>query len=377
MKIVYSLLGLHNSGGMERVVCDKANYLVGLGHDVTIITTDQKDRGYFFEFDRRIKLIDLGICYEDDIDGGFMSRVVAYFSKRKKHKRRLKEILYKLNADIVISMFDHDAHILYKIKDGSKKILESHFNRDVLLVYKRKGIWGIVDLYKYYLDKFSVLKYDRFVVLTEEDKQLWGDLPNIEVIPNSNTFESTEYSDLNSKVVIAVGRYEYQKAFDELIKVWSIVNKAHPDWRLNIFGEGSQKEHLQGLIEELGLSEVVKLHPPTKDIKSEYLKSSFLVMTSVFEGFGLVLAEAQSLGLPLVSYACKCGPRDIIRDGENGFLIENRDRSEMVRRIIGLIENEELRKRMGRKSVEYSETFSREKIMSKWIDLFNRLIAEK
>jgi len=184
-------------------------------------------------------------------------------------------------------------------------------------------------------------------------------------------------SDLTSKVAIAVGRYEYQKAFDELIRVWSIVNKVHPEWRLNIFGEGSQKEYLQGLIGELGLSEVVKLHPSTKDIRNEYLKSSFLVMTSVFEGLPMTLLEAQVLGLPMVSYACKCGPRDIIRDGENGFLIENRDRSEMVKRIIELIENEELRKRMGRKSVEYSETFSREKVMSKWIDLFNRLIAEK
>jgi len=159
--------------------------------------------------------------------------------------------------------------------------------------------------------------------------------------------------------------------------VWSIVNKAHPDWRLNIFGEGSQKEHLQGLIGELGLSSVVKLHSPTKDIRNEYLRSSFLVMTSVFEGLPMTLLEAQVLGLPMVSYACKCGPREIIRDGENGFLIEGQDRVEMSRKIIDLIEDEELRKRMGRKSVEYSEIFSREKVMSKWIDLFNRLIAEK
>jgi len=377
MKIVYNILGLYNTGGMERIVCDKANYLVGLGHDVTIITTDQKGKNFYYELDKRIKLIDLDVNYEIDYNRCLLKKLVDFFPRRRKHKRKLKETLYKLRADIVISTFRQETQFLCKIKDGSKKVLESHFNRDVLLIYKRKGIWGIIDRYNAYLDKFSVLKYDGFVVLTEEDKQLWGDLPNIEVIPNSNTFESTEYSDLNSKVAIAVGRYEYQKAFDELIKVWSIVNKAHPDWRLNIFGEGSQKEYLQGIIEELGLSEVVKLHPSTKDIRNEYLKSSFLVMTSVFEGLPMTLLEAQVLGLPMVSYACKCGPRDIIRDGENGFLIEGRDRVEMSRKIIELIENEELRKRMGRKSVEYSETFSREKIMSKWIDLFNRLMAEK
>jgi len=378
MKIVYNILGLYVTGGMERIVCDKANYFASLGHDVTIITLDQKGKDSYYELDDRIKLIDLGVCYEEDVDGGFIARGKAFFSKRKKHKQRLKEVLYKLKADIVISTFGQEALFLYRIKDGSKKIIETHANRECyFILYTRKGIWGIIDLCKYYLDKFSVLKYDRFVVLTEEDKHLWGDLPNIEVIPNSNTFESSEHSELNSKVAIAVGRYEKQKAFDELIRVWSIVNKAHPDWRLNIFGEGSQKEYLQGLIGELGLSSVVKLHPPTKDIKSEYLKSSFLVMTSVFEGLPMTLLEAQVLGLPMVSYACKCGPRDIIRDGENGFLIENRDCSEMVRRIIDLIENEELRKRMGRKSVEHSETFSREKVMSKWIDLFNRLITEK
>jgi len=189
MKIVYNIISLYGTGGMERVVCDKANYLVGLGHDVTIITTDQKDIGCFFEFDRRIKLIDLGICYEEDVDGGFIARMVAFFSKRKKHKQRLKEVLYKLRADIVISTFRHEAPFLYRIKDGSKKILESHFNRDLhSFLYTRKGIWGIVDLCKYYLDKFSVLKYDRFVVLTEEDKHLWGDLPNIEVIPKHRVF---------------------------------------------------------------------------------------------------------------------------------------------------------------------------------------------
>jgi len=185
MKIVYSLTLTSNMGGIERVSCDKANYLVGLGHDVTIITTDQKGKDSYYELDKRIKIIDLDINYEIDYNRCLLKKLVDFFPRRRKHKRRLKETLYKLRADVVISTFKQETRILCNIKDGSKKILESHLSKDKNIDkwHKRKGIWGIIDRYNEYLDKFSVLKYDRFVVLTEEDKHLWGDLPNIEVIP--------------------------------------------------------------------------------------------------------------------------------------------------------------------------------------------------
>jgi len=379
MKIVYNTLGTFNSAGMERTLSNKTNYLVNSGYDVTIITTDQKNRKPFYTLDERVKLIDLSINYTDHTKKSDwkLIQLLFRFYYKKKHKQKLKKILSEIKADIVISMFNHDADFLYKIKDGSKKIIETHFARIIRFTAPRKGLYYILDIYSDYKRTKNVTKYDKFIVLTHEDKNHWGNLPNIEVIPNANSFKCSEAANINSKIAIAVGRYEYQKNFEDLINVWAIVNKKHPDWKLNIFGDGSQKEYLQNMIDNLKLSDVINLSPPTKNIKDEYLKSSMFIMTSRFEGLPMTLLEAQACGLPLVSYDCKCGPKDVIKNNENGFIIEFGDKKKMANKIIQLIEDKDLRKKMSENSSKLSENFSEDKIMSIWINLFNNLLSEK
>jgi len=377
MKIAYNILGTFNSAGMERVLSNKANFLVKSGHNITIITTDQKNRNPFYKLDERINLIDLGINYTDNSSKWMFKKILTHLYKIKKHENKLREILFNINADIVISMFNNDAQILYKIKDNSKKILESHFAKVSDYTIPRKGLYNLVDKYRAYSRTKIVSKYDKFVVLTHEDKNLWGNMPYIDVIPNANTFESSEYANLTSKIAIAIGRYEYQKGFDDLIKIWAMVNKKYPDWKLNIFGDGSQKEYLQNLINNLKLSNTIRLSHTTKNVKEEYLKSSMLIMTSKFEGLPMSLLEAQVCGLPLVSYNCKCGPKDIVKNNENGFLVNQGDTNEMANKIIELIENENLRIKMGQKSIELSENFSETKIMKYWIQLFNKMISNE
>ncbi|MGJ1423551.1 glycosyltransferase family 4 protein [Sphingobacterium spiritivorum] len=373
MKIVYNIVGTFNSGGMERVLANKANYLVSEGHDVSIITTDQKGRSPYFTLDPRIQHHDLEINYKDDLEKDVLARVAAFVVKQRRHRKRLRDVLKKLNADIVISMFDHDASFLYKINDPSKKILEIHFSRYKRIQYNRKGLWKWIDKYRAVQDLNIVKRYDSFVVLTEEDKEYWGDIPNIAVIPNANSFVAEEQALLKAKNVIAVGRYDYQKGFDNLIKIWQQVHRVHPDWLLNIYGQGPLKEYLQQLIDELKLSGVIHLCASVKNIEQEYLNSSMLVMTSRYEGFGLALTEAQSCGVPLVAYACKCGPRDIIRTGYNGFLIEEEDSEDFVAKINLLIENEDLRREMGKNAAMMSQSYSQEKVMSQWMALFDKL----
>ncbi|HFK5507359.1 glycosyltransferase family 4 protein [Elizabethkingia anophelis] len=373
MKIVYSILGTYNSGGMERVLANKANYLAELGYDITIITTDQRERSPYFQLDPRIKNVDLGINYTDNNNKGLLQKLLSYPRKQKMHRQKLQNILIELKADIVISMFDNDASFMYKIKDGSKKILEIHFSRFKRLQYGKKGVWKIVNLLRSNADLKLVKQYDRFVVLTHEDKSYWGNLTNIEVIPNANSFASSKQADLESKRVIAVGRYDYQKGFDELINIWKEVYAKHPDWILNIFGHGPLKNELQNQINRLDLKENVYLREPVKDIEKEYLNSSIVVMTSRYEGLPMALLEGQACGLPLVSYVCKCGPKDIIKHNENGFLIEKGDQSKMAHKIIKLIENKELRLKMGENALKASDCFSEENVMKKWIHLFNNL----
>ncbi|WP_260258182.1 glycosyltransferase family 4 protein [Elizabethkingia bruuniana] len=358
---------------MERVLANKANYLAEMGYDITIITTDQRERSPYFQLDPRIKNIDLGINYTDNNDKGLLEKLFSYPQKQKAHKLKLKEVLSDLKADIVISMFDNDASFIYKIKDGSKKVLEIHFSRFKRIQYGRKGVWKIINQLRSNADLKVVKQYDRFVVLTHEDKSYWGNLNNIEVIPNANSFVSSKQSDLESKRVIAVGRYDYQKGFDELINIWKEVYAKHPDWSLDIFGHGPLKDELQSLIDQLGLTKTIHLCAPVKNIEQEYLNSSILAMTSRYEGLPMTLLEAQVCGLPLVSYACKCGPRDIIKDGINGYLIEENDQEEMIEKLIHLINDGELRKQMGEASYKLSDNYSEDRIMQQWIDLFKEV----
>lgn len=375
MKIVYCILGTYNSGGMERVLANKANYLIAQGHDVSIITTDQQGRPPYFLLNSAIKQYDLGINYTSNNALGFVTKIRVYRRKQKQHKQRLISLLQNLKADVVVSMFDNDASFLYRIQDESKKVLEIHFSRFKRLQYDRKGVWKIIDIIRSKQDVRLAKRYDRFVVLTEEDQGYWGNLPNIAVIPNANSFVSSCQADVTVKRAIAVGRYDYQKGFDQLVAIWGKIYKDQPDWKLDIFGYGPLKEELELQINQLGLADVIRLCPPVRDIEKEYCESGLLVMTSRYEGLPMALLEAQACGLPMVAYACKCGPRDIIRDGENGFLIEEDDRETMVVRLIQLMKNEDLRGEMAVKAKEMSADFTEDKVMRKWLDLFNQLTS--
>ena len=212
MKIVYCIAGTYNSGGMERVLANKANYLARKGYEIVIITTDQRNRCSFFAFDARISFYDLEVNYEENNGGTFLDKLVHYPFKQIKHKRRLTDLLMQLKADIVISMFCNEASFLWKIKDGSRKILEVHFCRYKRLQLERKGVWKLADSFRNRMDIRTVRKYDHFVVLTKEDERYWEDVPRITVIPNMLSFSFTEPASLSNKKVIAVGRYDYQKA---------------------------------------------------------------------------------------------------------------------------------------------------------------------
>ena len=323
MKIVYCIAGTYNSGGMERVLANKANYLVSHGYEVVIITTDQREKQSFFELDQRINCCDLRINYEENNGKSFLNKLANYPFKQWKHRKRLTACLKQLKADIVVSMFCNDASFLWKIDDGSKKVLEIHFSRYKRLQYGRKGVWKIADRWRSRMDERTVRKYDRFVVLTAEDKAYWGNLSNMIVIPNALSHSTTELhlSPLTARKVIAIGRYGYQKGFDYLIEAWEIIHCAQPAWTLDIIGDGEWTDRLQRQIKRKRLNHCVFLKPPTGQIEEEYRQASLLVLSSRYEGLPMVLLEAQSFGLPIVSFACKCGPGDVITDGKNWFFV--------------------------------------------------------
>ena len=378
MKIVYCIHGTFNSGGMEKIIINKANYLVEKGFEVFIITTEQKKRKSFFKINDNIKCYDLDINYEDENNTSFLKKFISFQRKQKLHKERLEKILNKIKADIVISTFGNEVNFLYAIKDGSKKLLEFHFCKK----HKRKMAdafnFPLLTKLAYYIrcwqeENIIIPKYDQFVVLTEEDKTDWlKKVPTVKCISNILPFETKEQAILKNKVVIAVGRLDAQKGFDRLITLWGKIHAKHPDWKLNIFGQGKDEQKLKNQITTMKLDNVVTIHKPCTNIKEEYLKSSIFVMTSVYEGLPMTLLEATGLGLPSVCYDFKCGPNDVIINGENGFLIKEGNQTAFVNAICRIIEDEPLRKRMGAKAKALSVRFSKENIIQKWIKLFNK-----
>lgn len=375
MRIVYCLRSIVNLGGLERIVISKANFLVSAGYDIAIVTTDQMNRTPSFNLDERIRCYDLGINYDQNQSRPFLSKVFYFIYNRWLHQRRLKKLLFTLKADIVISTFGNEMPLLPKMNDGSKKVLEFHFCRHWFSLIKRKGLYGFVEkICNRNMDK-AIRRYDEFVVLTKEDALAWSvSCNNLKVIPNMLPINSPCRSDLDSTRVIAVGRYVDVKGFDRLIAAWAVVAPQKRDWTLHIYGDGDMRSQLEDQIQQAGLQSSVSLEGSSKTIDEEYAKSSIFVLTSKYEGFSLAIAEAASVGLPAVSFDCPCGPKELIVDGKNGFLVENGDIEDLADKLLLLMNDEVLRKRMGEAAYEYSKRYLPNVVMQQWMSLFDSLV---
>jgi len=360
---------------MERVLLNKVRYFVEKkGWDVTVVTTDQHDRPSFYPFPEGVKMIDLGINYSDDNGKPFAKKLLGYLKRRKLHAKKFEALLKQLKPDVVDCFYPGECSFVPSIKDGSKKVMELHQSKLFHHQYNRSGLMGLADKVRARMDERLVRRFDRFVVLTQEDRDMWGEMPGIRIIPNAANFIAEKYSDCSAKRVIAVGRLDYQKGFDRLILVWEKVHQQMPDWRLDIFGQGEWREMLQSMIDERGLQDVVRLNNPTKNIGDEYVDSSIIVMTSNYEGFGMVLVEAMSCGVPAVSFDCKCGPEEIISQHDGGLVVKNGDIEGLAEAIVMLMKDDGLRKRMGENAKRVVETYSEERVMGLWEDLYEEIL---
>lgn len=376
MKIIYCTHSTYNPGGMERVLLNKVMYLSALpGWDVSVVTTDQHQRPPFYPFPEKVRMTDLGINYSEDNDKGTWRKITGYLRKKKEHKRKLTALLEREKPDIVVSLYPSESSFIPEIKDGSKKVLELHFNKFFRLQYGRSGVIGWIDRWRTRQDERIVRRFDKFVVLTNEDKGYWGSLPNLEVIPNAAMTMGDRYSDVMNKRVIAVGRLDYQKGFDRLIRAWQKVQSEgrFADWKLDIFGQGEWREKLQQMIYRSGLGNTVKIHQPTKQIGGEYVQSDMLVMSSHYEGFPMVMIEAMACGLPVVSFDFKCGPKDIIKPDENGLIVSDGDIDGLAEAMMTLMRDEKKRKLFSQNARQVVDTYSEENVMARWISLFTAL----
>lgn len=377
MKIIYCIHSVYNPGGMERVLLNKVQWLCeNTDWEIKIVTTDQHGRPPFYKFPDKVVFTDFGINYSEDNILSPLGKITGYLKKKRLHKKRLTDYLFEEMADVVVSLFPSESSFIPDIKDGSRKVLELHFNRFFRIQYGRNGILGIIDRFRTLSDTSLVKRFDDFVVLTNEDAKYWGQLDNMSVIPNAALKLGDRYSDCTEKRVIAVGRLDYQKGFDRLIEAWDLMMQRHPelrDWHLDIFGQGEWEEMLLGMIAQRKLSGSVTIHKPVKDIAEEYRKSSLLVMSSNFEGFPMVMLEGMGMGLPVVSFAFKCGPRDIIEPGVNGLLVRTGDIEMLADAMARVMGDDALRKRMGAQARRVTDRFSEAAVMQQWMALFKNV----
>lgn len=372
MKIAYYIGSFEAVGGMERVVSLKANWLVAHGYDIHIISFVGGDKT-FYSLDERI-VVHAMRCVP--ISGNIIK---SYFIDSHKAKCKLKKIIFEERFDILIVAFPYLEGFISSLDDGSKKIYEAHCAKEFSeqLIIRSTHNWGIRKLKLLFQKrKESVLysRFDKFVTLTERDLKGRCMPENGVVIPNPNTFEISERSELDYKRIITVGRYSVEKGYDYLLQAWKVVEQKHPEWQLDFYGADSgYKEKLKIMSETLGLKSVC-FHDSTFSIKQEYLKSSIFVMSSITEGFPMVLTEAMSCGIPCVAFDCATGPAEIITHEQDGILVSKvGDYCSLANAVCLLIENGRMRKLMGEKAQRNVARFSMNLVMKQWVKLFNEL----
>lgn len=356
MKLMYLIDTIWNSGGMERVLITKANALSEqYGYEVIIITTHQKGRVPFFPLSPSVRHIDL------NVNTHLPFTMWLYM-------RRLSRVVRAEKPDILISLSGKEIFHLRELPGNFIRMAEFHFSHDTYLV---KG-----QTRKLHALEKAVGSLDCFVVLTQEDEQAWKPYArNLTQIYNPSPFSlDGPCASLNAHRIISGGRFEKQKNYRDMVLAWNIVHQRHPDWILELYGNGKYKKSIARLIKRLGLQESICLHPATREMQKEMLGASAYLMTSLYEGFPMVLVETATLGLPCVAYRCPCGPGEFIQDGIDGFTAEPGDIDAMADKICRIIEDEALRKEMGRLSRKKAEAFTEARIIPLWDALFKKLL---
>ncbi len=367
-----TILALHlGYGGIEKCISTLANTLCK-NYQVNVISTYKLYEKPSFPIDDRVKITylipDLSPSKNEFIDSvkhlkfikgfklGITNLKVLYLKKKK-----MIEAIKNCDSDVIIST--RDIHNDWLGKYGNPNILKigwehNHHNND-----------------KKYINKIikSVSKLDYFVLVSKELEEFYRQKVKCKTvyIPNTLDYYPKKVSDLEEKRIISVGRLSEEKGYLDLIDVFSLVHKVYPDWKLDIIGDGNQKENIQKKIEEYGLKDFIILHGfQNKEYINQLLqKSSVYVMCSYTESFGIVLLEAFSFSIPCVAFDSARGATEIISNNWDGYLIKDRNKEIMAKKVCELISNPNRRIIMGANGIKKANQYSMDEIRKYWIQI--------
>lgn len=367
-----AILGLHlGYGGVEQAIVNLANMLCDQ-YQVELIITYKVVSEIPYEINSKVKvryLTDLKPnrdTFRTYLKEGRLIRTFFEGLKSihilKMRTKVMKDYIQKSDADILIS-----SRILYTA------LLSKYTKEGVITIAQEHCHHNNNEKYIHKLEK-ACKKVDYLMPVSKElteyySKRIQNDRTKCIFIPNSLEYWPEESSDLEEKQLISVGRISPEKGFLDLIEVYDLVHQKHPDWKLNIIGDGAQMDLLKQKIEDKNLQDAVILHGFQKKdfIYDQLLHSSIYVMCSFEESFGIVLLEAASFGIPLIAFSSAQGAHEIIENDKNGYLIENRDIQQMANKIEEMIEKRELRVSLGKKAKESVKQYSFEVVQEKWL----------
>lgn len=338
--------------GTERAVVNLANILSSiLNLQVTVFSVCSTNGTAGFELVNDIKIQHLNFCFSR----GIWNRLKFIFL--------LHSLSKKKGIDVLIGTTTSFNCMLTLIPGKLKKIACEHFFYGAItgkISIQRRLLYPLVNC---------------VVVLTRRDAENYDFIrrEKLSVIPNSLPFEITpppgykeEY--LDRKSIIAVGRLTNQKGFDLLLKSAVQMKQIIPDWHINVFGDGRDKEYLIQMAKELKVIDFVTFHPATTNIIEKMKESSIFLLSSRYEGFGMVLIEAQECGLPIVSFDCPEGPSEIVEHGVNGFLVAPENINKLAEYTIKLAKNKALRQKFGVNGYWSCQKYSSTNIANLWRD---------
>jgi glycosyltransferase involved in cell wall biosynthesis len=343
--------------GGERVCITLVNALSAT-YEVHLISLYQSFKEPFFPVDPAVTV---HVITPGPQHSSFLKRKLAEFGGLKKHVSGQR-------YDFLVGVASYPAILLglmyFPAALRPRRVAWEHSNFDAL-----RGPWK-------FMRRITFPKLDAVVCLSEEEKRTFeaagfsGEGPAIHVIPNALSFVSPAKSALQQPVILSAGALEEEKGFDLLIRSFALLHTSCPDWRLEIYGEGTLAPALHSLIAELGLRDSVALHAPVKDLKSRMLEASIYVMPSRREGFGMVLVEAMECGLACVSFDCPTGPRNIISDNVNGVLVPPQDTEAMAQALQSLIGDPEHLRRLAEAGSRSAKDYALTLITTRWVTLF-------
>lgn len=383
MKIVYIYPKLTFASGTERILIDKMNCFANQDdYEVMALTYEQDNHPIIFPLSSKVIHVDLDARFYELYKYSRFIRLIKWRSYKRQLQKRFDDLMASFLPDIVIAT-TYYVDIISMIKSCPTpfiKLLESHIDQRFIHNNDKQKKLNIYQRLHAWLEFRAVLrmssKFDKLVALNSDDAADWSRQLSTIVIENIVHLNPLgRISSQNTKRVIFVGRYVWQKGVMDLLSIWAKVHSVFPDWHLDMYGDGILFYDLVKKADKLQAN--IHVHAPTTDIFEKYVDSTILLMTSNYEPFGLVMPEAMSCGLPVVAFDCPSGPANIISDGVDGYLINNRDINAFADKVCYLIEHQDARLKMGSAAVQSSLRYAPASVIPKWKELFLSLSSEK